>query len=372
MKRVDIKIVTIGNATKDIFIHHNDDDNIKLYLDHMDSKYLLFKDGSKIEINNLHIASGGGATNAAVCFKKIGFNSICYTKVGNDESGKFVLQDLQNYGIDVNYIKVDNNIDTPSSFIITSSRKRSSTFVYRGKNNIFSFQDLYKICSYKPNLVYITSLGYTCRKAINHFLSNLNKNKTIVVNNPGLVELQYDIDLFYTKLKYIDILILNKIEAMYCMQLLLEEQSIIAKDLQKKICSKSKKPPLLEFFMSYANRELTIYNYFYELFKHGPYVAIVTDGENGAYVAVKDDAIYYLPSLKVNVLNTVGAGDAFGSTFVSAILLKKNIQDAIYYATINSASVVQHLDAKSGLLTLDELDDKLLYLLLDDIRIFPI
>ena len=46
---------------------------------------------------------------------------------------------------------------------------------------------------------------------------------------------------------------------------------------------------------------------------------MVTDGSNGIYAATKDK-IYHSESLRIkNVLNTLGAGDAFSSTFCANI-----------------------------------------------------
>jgi len=371
MKKPNIKIVTIGNATKDIFINHEDNDNLTLNIDHIDSSYLLIKNGSKIEVNNVHISTGGGATNTAVSFKKFGLDTICYSKIGNDNTGRFIIEDLQRYKIYTKNIKIDNKMDTATSFIISSCKNKSATFIYRGTNNKFSFDELKNIYKLKPNVIYITSVKEDSRESINKFLENIDKNKTIVVNNPGLPELQNNIDIFYSSLKYIDILILNKVEASYCMQLLLEEKPIIAKKLEKKICSNNKKPPLLEYFMSYANRDLTIYNYFDELFKNGPKIAIVTDGEDGAYIASKD-FIYYHPSLKVKTINTVGAGDSFGSSFISTLLLTKSIEKAILFAIINSASVVKNFDSKSGLLTFKEIEEISLEIGFSQLQKFPI
>jgi sugar/nucleoside kinase (ribokinase family) len=50
-----------------------------------------------------------------------------------------------------------------------------------------------------------------------------------------------------------------------------------------------------------------------------------------------------------------GAGDAFSSTFTSAIALKKSLPEAMKWGSINSMSVVQYVAAQKGLLTQDSL-----------------
>ena len=89
----------------------------------------------------------------------------------------------------------------------------------------------------------------------------------------------------------------------------------------------------------------------------GPKVVVITNGCNGVYVAT-NEFIYFHPSMKVNVVNTVGAGDAFGSCFVGSLMLGSSITQALRNGIVNSASVLEDLGAKKGLLTLDQINKK--------------
>src|SRR5439155_20813798 len=102
----------------------------------------------------------------------------------------------------------------------------------------------------------------------------------------------------------------------------------------------------------------TLEQYFQEILKRGPTIAVVTNGADGVY-ATDGNKIYFHPSLKVNVVSTVGAGDAFGSTFVGQLAQGKPLQDALRAGIINSASVLQYLDTQTGLLKADELEKRL-------------
>jgi sugar/nucleoside kinase (ribokinase family) len=52
-------------------------------------------------------------------------------------------------------------------------------------------------------------------------------------------------------------------------------------------------------------------------------------------------------------VDRTGAGDAFSSTFTSALALGKDISEALTWGPINSMSVVQYIGAQKGLLTLE-------------------
>jgi len=51
-----------------------------------------------------------------------------------------------------------------------------------------------------------------------------------------------------------------------------------------------------------------------------------------------------------------GAGDAFTSTFVAAIMKGADLQGALLWAPINSMSVVQQVGAQAGLLSESQID----------------
>jgi ribokinase len=58
-------------------------------------------------------------------------------------------------------------------------------------------------------------------------------------------------------------------------------------------------------------------------------------------------------------VDRTGAGDAFTSTFVAAIIKGNSIEGALQWAPINSMSVVQKVGAQAGLLSEKELEDYL-------------
>ena len=92
-----------------------------------------------------------------------------------------------------------------------------------------------------------------------------------------------------------------------------------------------------------------------DLFDHlhalGPKTVVITDGPAGAYAS---DGTHRFkmppyPDPKPPYERT-GAGDAFASTFVAALIMGNNIEGALQWAPINSMSVVQKVGAQAGLL----------------------
>ena len=93
------------------------------------------------------------------------------------------------------------------------------------------------------------------------------------------------------------------------------------------------------------------------MFDLGPKIVVITDGPKGAYAYDGIDMwfIKNYPDPKPPVSRT-GAGDAFSSTFTSAISLGKTLPEALEWAGINSMAVVQHVGANVGLLSREALE----------------
>ena len=88
-------------------------------------------------------------------------------------------------------------------------------------------------------------------------------------------------------------------------------------------------------------------------------VIVITDGSVGAY-AYDGKSYYFCPAFDGPVVSTLGAGDAFASTFCGTLGAKGlDIQKALMYASVNSAGVVSEFGATQGLLTFEQIEEKL-------------
>jgi sugar/nucleoside kinase (ribokinase family) len=92
----------------------------------------------------------------------------------------------------------------------------------------------------------------------------------------------------------------------------------------------------------------------------GVSIAVVTDGADGAY-ASNGSGILFMPNYPdpAPPFERTGAGDAFASTLSAALALGEALEDALRWAPINSAYVVQQMGAQRGLLKIDELQKHL-------------
>jgi ribokinase len=307
-------VVTIGSASVDFF-SDTDSEVIKIQTRETSEEFIAFPLGSKLLINELNITTGGGGTNTAVAFSRLGFNTGFLGKVGNDSNGDLVINNLKDEGID--FIGPREG-KTGLSFILNSIKQDRSILVYKGTNNLLRESELKPFDS---TWIFLASM---LDQSLETVISLVQKQPCRLAFNPSNYQAELGHEQLAPLIKCVDILLLNKEEA--CMLLSLPpEGNITVDDLIKEL---SILPPKL---------------------------IVVTDGQDGVY-AYDGEYIYHgEPKHGFDIVETTGAGDAFASTFTAAQMWGKTIEESIHLAMTNSESVLQCHGAKNHLLSRDEL-----------------
>lgn len=367
-----MKIITIGGATTDIFIHDKHPSQLNFATQIENRSFLLFEEGSKISIDELNFHTGGGATNSAISFKQLGCDVATFFKVGNDKPSEFIIQRLNNDGIDTQYVTQSEEYITGHSFIFPSKDGDRTVLCYRGANAHLHKDEIPPIIE-DFNNVYITSLSGDSSHLLLPITRLAKKHNGLVATNPGSSQLKVGAHDIYQALPNIDIFILNSEEACTFMLSMVEQDiNLHQKILRTQITERDKElPRLLQAPISHQTVCFDIRLFFQAILDHGPSIVVVTNGAEGVYIATQDGIIFH-PSLPTQVVNTLGAGDAFGSCFVANYIEGANIKEAMLYGIINASSVISHLDAKSGLLTKDELQRRFEYIDKDTFKTFDL
>ncbi len=353
------KVLTIGGATQDYIIEYSDPETLNLHSEKREVSYLLLEEGKKIETTKWQVFTGGGATNSAVSFKRLGFDVTPCCIIGEDTSGQFVLDDLSRNQIDIGCVKKIEDGATASSFIVPSLKGDRAVFAYRGASCMLKEEHIPEDKMAEVGFVYITSLSGESSQLFPYITTLAKKHNKLVAANPGGSQLYAGSSFIKDALHNIDILILNHEEAKLLWASLLH-QDITIKSKQVEEDEKEDLPQLLFEDMP-EDINFNVRSFFAKILKVGPKIVVVTNGDEGVYVAENDDinTIYYHPCIESNVVNTLGAGDAFGSSFVASIVNGDLIETAMRKASANSVSVIGHMDAKTGLLTDKELNKEI-------------
>lgn len=298
-------IIAFGSAIVDIFLT-----SPEFKLAGTDpERFICQAYGGKIEVEKRVICSGGGGTNTAVSFSRLGLSSAAAVRMGNDLFGKIIVNELIQEGV-VEEFLVKKDEQTDSSVILVGPDGGRTVLVHRGKTKL-EVEDI-DFSKLDTDWFYLASLeGNT--DLVKKLVSFAKEKNINIAWNPGKRELEDKkfISRFASAVKVFN---LNREEA---------------ESLTEKKMDRPKFWPRIKAL--------------------GAEIAIVTDGRKGAYLLV-DTEPHFVATPTLSPLDETGAGDAFGSAFVYGLIKEMGPKKAFDLAMKNGASVVQHIGAKKGLL----------------------
>ncbi len=347
------KIITIGSAMQDVFTEYEGVETLHLHTKEEDLSYVCMRAGRKIEIKQLTYYCGGGACNSAVSFARFGFDVSIFCKIGHDQAGNFIIQSLSTENVATHHIITAENAPTGNSFIVPGPQGNSAVLVYRGANITMSEKDIPTSAIMQADQLYITSLSGPAAPLLIPIAKLAKEHNKRVAINPGTSQLHAGAEYLKEALENIDILILNSYEA----ELLMTSLVVQLPPLEIKESPDAMLPELLKKPLGSTTTMFTLEQFFTTVHGHGPHIIVVTNGAEGVY-ASDTHTIYFHPSIKIDIVSSIGAGDAFGSCFVAELNNNASIDDALRAGIINSASVIQHLGTQTGLLTAQEIITK--------------
>ena len=302
-------VITVGSSTVDVFAKV-ESELIKIKTVHQTDELIAYPCGTKILINNLTFLTGGGGTNTAVSFARLGLKTAYLGKIGNDSNSKLILNMLKKENIA--FVGKKSKGVSGYSIILDSLESDRTILTYKGVNNTLKFNDVNRN-KIKTKWFYFSSMMGKSFETLEK-LAGLAASKNIkVAFNPS----NYLAEKGYLYLREVlsrtTALILNKEEAML-------------------IAGNHRIQDLINRLMNF-----------------GPEIVVITDGKRGAYTLYNKKLIKILPN-DIKCIESTGAGDAFASTFIAGIIRKKGVYTSMKMALLNAESVIQHQGAKNGLL----------------------
>lgn len=300
-------ILSIGKATQDVFLRDDEFDP------HTEGKvaYTHLPLGAKLDIGEAYFTTGGNATNVAVTFARQGLHSRYMWVLGrNDPVSRLVLDELDHESVDTQFVRLADDMRASYSTILLASTGERTILNFHGSVP-HAFDVTHQFDAFDGvNWVYPTALGNF--DTLERIVHEAKRRGVKVMLNPAGSELSEPSKL-KGLLDEIDILCLNKEE----MQLLVEGDTLES---------------LVRHGLNYCS------------------VVIVSDGPNG--VCASDGKTILSAGMyeDVPVIDRTGAGDAFGSGFLSQWVQGRSLRDSIVFASANSTSVVGKIGAKPGIL----------------------
>jgi ribokinase len=306
---VDFDIITIGSATIDVFAK-SDSQVIKLMSSQSEEDFIAFRSGDKVLISDLHFHSGGGGTNTAVSFSRLGLNTGFIGKIGSQAYGDQISEEL--LAEQVRFLGSKNG-KTGYSIIFESTDHDRVILTYKGSNNDLHISDIPDLNSYSTKWLYASSMLKDSFQTLITLINHFKKQGARIAFNPSLYQTKEGLSSLHSILSLVDVLILNKEEAESLLYLTGDADYLAIK-----------------------------------LSEHVPaqYV-VITDGARGAVCAFKEKVYTITSSPKIRVVDTTGAGDAFASAFVTGLIKNYSLEESLILGMTQAEHVISAQGAKN-------------------------
>ncbi len=310
-------VLSLGPARMDIFVQLPEDEVNEVCS--VDKKRCMIElgFGEKIAVKGMEFAIGGNAGNNAVGLSRMGLKAAIIGAVGDGWSDQRVLEILKNEGVETKYMEIKQG---QKGFGVVIN--------YQGERTILSYYS-HSLCCWPEDTtldaswVYITSMGEGYEDFYKQAVDWAKQKGARIAFNPGTRQLKAGFEHLRYAYELSEVLFVNKEEG----ELLLgKEPGVEIKSL------------------------LT------DLRAIGSKVVVVTDGPAGTYL-YDGQKYLHMPIVPAEVVERTGAGDAFGSGFLSAYIAGKSVEESLRYGTVNSASVLGFIGPQAGLLNKQGMDE---------------
>lgn len=316
-------VITVGSATEDIMIQV---DSAKVVtIDDIDGSqsYMALEYGGKLHVDDILVSVGGGAVNTAVTFATQGLTAAVVSKVGNDGGAERVRARLTEAGALPHLLAVSDQHSTGYSTIITTYTGERTVLVHRGASRELGERDLDWDELAKTRWLYVGALAGESWRLYPLLAEFARSHDIMLALNLGTSQIDQGIENFREVLSAAHALFLNVEETRRLTGVPAERGDRDEREMMRM------------------------------LHDVGVDLVVVTDGARGAS-AWDGRAHYSVPAYRVEEVSTLGAGDAFGSGCVSALVHGLSLQQALRMAAANSASVVCEVGANRGVLTWEQ------------------
>ena len=323
-------IITFGSATRDIHLKSAAFKILKDNKDFVAGEGICLNLGSKIDVDDIKFTSGGGGTNTAATFAKQGFEVAYCGTIGDDISGRELIDELKTLKINTSFVFFKKEKPTNHSIVISSQGEDRTILVYRGASELLNSKEIpWK--KLKTRWIYLAPLsglllaspkpeGEGGCDIFEDIVNFAYENKINIAVNPGNCQLLKPMENLKRILSKVDVLILNQEEASFLTKIPFNQEEEIFKKIDE-IC---------------------------------PGVAVMTKGGEG--VVASDGKYLYSakPDPGRKIVDTTGAGDSFAAGFLSDYIRHNgDIEKAIQLGLANSAANLSEIGAKTGILDKD-------------------
>lgn len=309
-------IITIGDVKLDTFVVL-DEKGTQCELKMPEVK-LCLNYGEKIDVKIVDSQIAGSAPNVAVGLARMGKKSAVHSIMGQDMTRTFAFEVLGKEGVGTEFIQTIEGLK--SSYSVVLNFKHDKTILTG------HIEYPYKLPADFPHppWVYVAEMGSGYEQIYKDVVAYKKADGIKIAMNPGSIQIKELKQELYDLISVCDVLFVNR-----------EEARIITKV-----------------------DTLEIHKLSGALFEMGPKHVVITDGKNGAYEFGGHD-LRFCPIFTGDAVEATGAGDAFGTGYLGALIHEKTCAEGLLWGSVNAASVVGHVGPQAGLLSAEEIQKRL-------------
>jgi 5-dehydro-2-deoxygluconokinase len=274
---------------------------------------------------------GGSPTNVAVAAARLGRRSAVVTKVGDDGFGSYVRSALADFGVDTRYVGTHPELRTPITFCEIYPPDHFPLLFYRqptAPDMTIELADLERPLA-TAQVFWVTCTGLSAEPSRSATLAALTVRAR---QRTTILDLDHRPD-FWSSPAEAGRLAREALPLVTVAVGNLEEAAVVVGD---------REPP------DAAAALLDL----------GADLAVIKMGHRGV-LARTGDGIVEVPPVKVDVLNGIGAGDAFGGALCHALLGGRDLPSVLAYANAAGAIVASRLACADAMPTDEEIDSLL-------------
>jgi len=310
-------MLSLGPARMDVFIKLPEDQIEETCSIDRKRCMISLAFGEKIPIQNINFAVGGNTGNNAVGLTRLGHKVAMAGTMGDAWTDKQAMDILRAEGVETKYICLAEG-KAGFGVVLNYAEERTILSYYPKAECTFPVEpDL------GANWLYLTTAGEEYVDFYRQAVEAAGKWGAKVAFNPGSRQIKTGLEKIRFVMEKTEVMFVNKEEAAH---LLGKQVDAEVKELLAGL------------------REI------------GAKVAVITNGPDGTYL-YDGQKYLYMPIVPAPVVERTGAGDAFGSGFLAAVMHGKAYEEALRWGTCNSGSVLGYIGPQAGLLNQQQMQD---------------
>ncbi len=271
----------------------------------------LPKAGETLSGHSLHVGMGGKGANQAVAAARLGAKVTFVSCVGKDSFGVDAIRQYEREGIDTAFVRRDSNLPTGTAAIMVDDDAENCIVIVAGANSALTAADVRRasVAIQQADAV-LCQLETPLDATIEAFRIARGAGKLTVLTPAPVIELPGEL------LRLCDVCVPNRTE--------------------------------IEFLVGRAisNHEEAI-RAAQSLMSWGVKSVALTMGGEGALVADANGAVH-IPIVRVQAVDTTGAGDAFTAALAVSLAEGQSIHDAARRASRVAAITVTRLGTQTA------------------------